>query len=380
MRHRLLSLPWLLVLLAAAATAAPGDVLYATEGNNLWRIDLAAPDRAAILIHRAGEGEGASPGRAEDDGRRDINGIVCRIPGSGGRFVAGEDTGQPATQPGWGVFTEDGKQIGKLATSYRVEQGEPYGCAFDAQGRLFTSDVGNQGFGASLGQLTLWFPPFDHFPGRPGDYPRTGALSENFCRLADDIGTAGAVAIDSQGRIYIASAGRGAIYRFSPPFPTGPRTEDGCGARDSEGAPMADVVQRETFYRGIYTFSGIAFAPGGNLYAASVFTGEIIEISPAGELVRHVLEPDGWLPPFASGNPMGIAVDSAGTLYYADLDLSWEFPSIGPGSNGKIRRIRFGPGGEPEPPEILLDGLAFPDGVSVHPLLADERAVRAAPR
>lgn len=37
----------------------------------------------------------------------------------------------------------------------------------------------------------------------------------------------------------------------------------------------------------------------------------------------------------------------------------------GPGPNGSIRRIRFDSDGEPLPPETLLDGLAFPDAVSV---------------
>ena len=39
----------------------------------------------------------------------------------------------------------------------------------------------------------------------------------------------------------------------------------------------------------------------------------------------------------------------------------------GPGPDGKIRRIRFAADGTPKPPEVLFDGLAFPDAVAVLP-------------
>lgn len=356
------------VLLGAWGAAARAELLYVTEGNRLRRLDLAALDageqRADILVHNASEAErGGSPVGE----RRDINGTVCALPDGSGRFIAGEDTGQPHPPPGWGVFAADGTQIGKLTATYRVEQGEPYGCAFAADGRLFTTEIGNRGLGRSLGQLILWFPPFDHFPGPPGAYPETDAASANFCKLATDIGTSSGIAIDSQGRVYVSSSSRGVIHRFSPPFPTGPDAAGGCGTRDELGSPLADVVQRDVFASGLHTFSGLAFGPDGHLYAASVFTGEILEFDAEGREVRTVLAPGGWLPPFETGNPQGIAFDSQGRLYYADLDLVWSFPGIGPGGDGKLRRIRFDDDGRPLPPEILIDGLAFPDGVAVHP-------------
>ncbi|MAE93242.1 MAG: hypothetical protein CL910_01140 [Deltaproteobacteria bacterium] len=347
---------WVL-LLGSGSAAAAGEALLVTEGNRLLRLDLGAPGSPPeVLVQNAEAG-----GR---DGR-DVNGMVCHLPDGSGRFLAGEDTGQPSTLPGWGVFSPEGRQVAKLAGSYRVPQGEPYGCAFDGEGRLFTSSVGNQGFGTPLGQLFLWFPPFSGYPGPPGAYPDTGASTGQFCKLAADIGTAGSVGIDAAGRVYLASAGRGVIERFSPPFPTAPDAAGGCGRRDPVGSPLADAPNREAFFRGFYTFSGLVFAPGGNLYASSVFTGEIIELDPAGEWVRAILDPPEWFPPHATGSPMGLALDAQGTLYYADLDLAWDFPSIGPGPDGKVWRIRFDPDGTPEPPEILLRGLAFPDGVAV---------------
>jgi hypothetical protein len=328
-----------------AEPAAGREWLLVTEGNRLLRLDLARPDAAPeVRIENAARG---------GERGRDVNGMVCPLPGGGGRFLLGEDTGQPDPPPGWGVFSREGTQLGKLTATYRAPLGEPYGCAFDADGRLFTTSVGNRGFGEPLGQLILWLPPYE------------GDRDSGFCKLATDIGTAGGVAVDARGRVYVASAGRLRIERFSPPFPTAANAAGGCGATGPAGSPVADTPRREVFASGLYTFSGLAFRPDGHLYASSVFTGEILELSPEGERVRTVLDPDDWLPPHETGSPMGLALDRAGNLYYADLDLAWDFPSIGPGPDGKVWRIRFDARGEPLPPEVLLRGLAFPDGVAV---------------
>jgi sugar lactone lactonase YvrE len=203
----------------------------------------------------------------------------------------------------------------------------------------------------------LWFPPYA---------PDASSISPaRHCKLATDVGTASGIAIDREGRVYVASAGRFAIRRFSPPFPTAPDASGGCGARDATGAPLADSVRDEVFARAPATFSGLALAPNGHLYAASVATGEIREYDLSGHLVRKLLDPPGWLPPFATGTPQGLAVDSAGTLYYADLDLVWRFPTLDAGPDGKIWRIRFDARGEPRAPEAIVRHLEYPDGLGV---------------
>ena len=50
-----------------------------------------------------------------------------------------------------------------------------------------------------------------------------------------------------------------------------------------------------------------------------------------------------------------------------ERDLALQGFSLGPGPDGKLWRIRFGPDGEPLAPEIVARGLAFPDAVSVLP-------------
>jgi len=354
-----------LVLASAPITGAADQTewLYFAEANRLHRVAI---DPETIDAPREARHEIVIPSAADDPARgRDVNGMICAVPGSSGWWVAGEDTGQPSPPAGWGLFDETGQQRGKLTPASAATQPEPFGCAFDTAGRLVTSEVGDPGFGTSNGALLLWYPPFDRFPGDASQYPETNATSDNYCVLADGIGTAGAIAIDERGRIHLASSSRMAIYRFSPPFPSSPTAADGCGRETPRGAPLADAVQMEVFVRAPATFSGLAFAPNGNLYAASVATGRIVEYDPEGRFVRSILNPSEWLPPFSTGYPQGLAVDSSGTLYYADLDLIWQGTMPGPGPNGSIRRVRFGPDGEPLPPEILLDGLAFPDAVSV---------------
>jgi len=335
------------------------EVLYFAEGNRLRRMDLHSVDEPPlmeeVLIDRADSGPRG----------RDVNGINCHVPGGNGTFVMGEDSGQPNPPAGWGVFDRDGNQIGKLTATYYTEKPEPFGCAVDEDGRLLTTEVGDQ-FGDLNGQLIMWFPPFDHFPG--SDYPND-EISTNFCKLATDLGTAASIVIDDEGRVYVASARLG-VLRFSPPFPTGSDAAGGCGASDALGSPMADNVQREEFIvdpDNIFSATGLARSPSGNWYVSSVFDGVIAEYDADGNFVRRLFEPasvgDGL--PLPTGHPQALVVDSNGTLYYSDLQLAGDFPNVGPGPNGKIRRVRFGADGAPAPPEIVREGLSFPDGVAI---------------
>lgn len=367
MRAILLTLASILCIHSGAGPAAAvQELLVGAEGNRLRRYDIDTiknpPLNEDILIERA----------SIDPNGRDINGQICLFPDGSGRFIAGEDTGQPTPPAGWGVFEADGTQVGKLTATYFVSGAEPFGCVFDPSGILFTSEVGEQGFGTPNGQLILWFPPYDQFPGLPGEYPNSNEPSTNFCKLAVDIGTAGSLALDAQGRVYISSSSGLAVHRFSPPFPTSPDPDDGCGDTDALGSPLADSVNRETLSAmGATTFTGLAIARNGNLYAASILTGEIGEYDPNGNLVRMILDPnESLLDPNGTnpfGTPQGLAVDSDGTLYYTDLDLVGTFPSLGPGPNGKIWRIRFDGANHPQTPQIVRQGLAFPDGLGVLP-------------
>jgi len=377
---------WIALLAGVATTAAGPTVraaadewLYAPEGNRLHVIQIESIDRPPLVERILVENASLDPEHG-----RDINGMVCALPDGSGRFIAGEDTGQPEVPPGWGVLAPDGRQVGKLTPTASARLADPHGCAFDAEGRLFTTELGDPGFGHHNGQLILWFPPFDRFPGPPGAWPHTREPSDDFCKLATDLGTAGGVAVDAQGRVYVAASSGRSIWRFSPPFPSSPDSAGGCGRRDALGSPMADAVQRERFTgplwrAGLVTYAGLAIAPNGHLYASSVATGRIGEFDLDGHLIRLVLRPEGWAPPYETGTPHGLAVDSRGRLYYADLDLHFESWTLRPGPDGKIWRIDFDAAGNPQPPKVVKSGLAFPDGLGILPGGGSERTSEKAP-
>jgi outer membrane protein assembly factor BamB len=364
-------------LTPSAAPASPPDpqvLIYNTEGNRLRRYDVDTLDTSLLE-------DVLTPSAADSPDGRDSNGSICRFPDGSGRYVHGEDTDQPHPPAGFGVFAPDGTQIGKLTPTYPVYtsgQPEPHGCAIRDDGILFTTDVGQQGFGFNNGQLTMWFPPYDDFPGPdppdPNTYPNNDDTSTNFCKIDETIGTAASVVVDAQHRVYVAASSSLVVYRYEGDWPTGLLPGQGCEATDSVGGPMVDPgrITRSVFLRpiGVSTYSGLALAPDGNsLYAATVLEGKIREFDLDGNFLRMIV--DHALPifdlPTPFGSPQNIAFGADGTLYYADLDLVGALPDLGPGPNGKVWRVRFDASGNPLTPEIVRENLGFPDGVAVLP-------------
>ena len=306
----------------------------------------------------------------DPDGQADLNAQICFNPDGSERFIAGEDTGQPNPPQGWGYFQLRGEevgdlsavQIGKLTPTYQgsLDNAENYGCGFLSDGRLVTTDVGDQATGPPDGQLILWFPPFDSYEVR-------------YCKLDIEIGTAGGIFVDANDRIYVASARvTPGVYLYSPPYPTSNDAAGGCGRVDRTGAPLATQISKELFLAGdanIPTPSSVVGNPAGTLYVASVINGVIAEYTTGGEFLRRILEPPAGEmlgpEPYSTGTPFGIGVDSFGTLYYADIGIVLRPGGIGPGRRtGTVRKIRF-ENGDPLPPEKMDQGLSFPDGIGI---------------
>ena len=188
------------------------------QGNDLDAYSSRPPFRHQTVIETA----------TRDPKGLDINAQICFFP-DGRTFIAGEDTGQPDPVQGWGIFRLRGhrvgglsaKQIGKLQPTYQgaTDNAENYGCGILSDGRVVTSDIGNQSAGDGNGQLIIWFPPFTKGfevvkDGTKGSVP--------YCKIDIGIATAGGIAVDADDNVYVASARppTSGVWRYSGPFPT----------------------------------------------------------------------------------------------------------------------------------------------------------------
>ena len=379
---RMVRVAGLLVAVAGAVAGCSGDdggesgsattdttvevaatIVLSTEGNNLNAYETDPPFRKQTVIRRA----------ADDPEGRDMNGQVCMLPsGDDGsaRLVAGEDTDQPERTAGWGIFELDGdtvgeleaRQIGRLVPTYQAEGPENYGCGVLSDGRIVTTDIGNQVTGPPTGQLIVWFPPFDR-----DEVP--------YCKLDVALPTPGGIHVVDDVVYLAAARGPGpGIYRYEEPFPTGPDAAGGCGEVDGAGAPLADEVHRELFIPAddhVATPNAVVGAPDGGFYLSSAFTGVLAEYDRSGRFVRTLVAPPPGeqlgAEPYSTGAPIGMGVDpTTGALYWADIAIGIG-EQIGPVDGaGTVRRITFDAAGDPERAEVMDDGLDFPDGIGIY--------------
>jgi hypothetical protein len=344
-----------------AQSSSKGVIVLNGEGNNLNAYTADPPFTKQNVI------------RNHDDDPKglDINAQICFFPDGSKRFIAGEDTGQPNPPQGWGIFQLHGDAVGKLSArkiskltpTYQPsnDNAENYGCGFLSDGRVLTTDIGNQAGGPEDGQLIVWFPPFNRTKVR-------------YCKLDVAIATAGGLYVDAKDRVYVPSARAptAGVVRYGGPFPTSDTAKGGCSAKDATGAPMAPSVKKTQFItlgNGLSAPIAIVRAPRNNFYVSSVISGVINEYDANGGYVRTVLQPPaGELlgeQTFSSGTPLGLGVGPDGTLYYADIGITVTSKGIGPGPEGTVRRIRF-VDGAPQPPETMGGGLQYPDGIGVY--------------
>jgi hypothetical protein len=346
---------------ATTTTAQPtGVIVLSTEGNNLNAYEPDPPFRKQTVIRTA----------ADDAEGLDINGQVCVLPDGSGLFVAGEDTGQPERTPGWGIFELDGMAVGeldarevaRLVPTYQTEGPENYGCGVLSDGRIVTTDIGNQVTGPPTGQLIIWFPPFD-------------SEEVPYCKIDVALPTPGGIqVVDDVVYLALARAPGNGIVRYEGPFPTGPDAAGGCGRVDGTGAPLADEAHRGQFIAAddhVATPNAVVGTPTGGFYVSSAFTGVLAEYDEAGRFVRTLVAPPAGeqlgAEPYSTGAPFGMGVDpTTGSIYWADLAIGIT-DSIGPiDGAGTVRRIAFDADGNPRPAETMDEGLDFPDGIGIY--------------
>jgi hypothetical protein len=353
--------------------------VFGAEGDNLNVYDATMGFKKQTVIRN----------RGDDPKGLNINAQICFFPqrftpGNQIWFIAGEDTEQGGGRPqGWGIFRLTGnrigtfraKMIGRLSPTFQdtaVSNVENYGCGFTRDGRVLTTDVGDQypGFDGN-GQLTMYYPPYNDF-------------DVDYCKLDVDIATASGMYVDPKtDEIYVASArpdafppevSTGGVYRYSPPYP---KSANNCGQSiDGTGQPVADV-DKELFIAPVpfsLNASGVARSKAGTFYVTSVFTGRIDEYDAEGDHLRTILEPPpGELPPYSTGTPYGIGADSRGTIYFADLGIGLGPPPGPEDDAGSEFAITFDADGNPSDPIMFDDGLDFPDGIGVLELVGSRQ-------
>ncbi len=231
---------------------------------------------------------------------------------------------------------------------------------------MVTTDLGGQAPGdPGNGQFIVWF-------GGPEGTDQT------YCKVDVAIATAQSLLVGPDDEVYVVSARppTSGVWRYTD-LPTSADAAGGCGDTDPTGAPLADSVTREQVLapgeNDILSPAGIApSAPSGGYYLSSVITGIINEYDADWRFVRTILAPPagdaiGADTSLSTGTPLGIGVTPDGTIYYADIGIVDDPENgFGPGDGtGTIRRIRF-VDGEPQPPETLAEGMAFPDGIGVY--------------
>jgi len=328
--HRLLLSGILAGLISVALACDDSDSskrvekLFSAQANELDVYDLTTGDKTVLIP-------------AE---RNNVNGQICAVPHTDGHFLMGEDTDQKNdARQGWAEFDAEGVLVKKYVepeAPNEPDQPEPYGCAFDSEDRLFTSDIGDTNFDSTNGKLVLFFPP---------GYQKS-------CILAPDIRVAGMIALDDDGSVLLTeSVPPGRVLRFSAPFP---KDDSEC---DSVKPAKATFIEDPD----MGTPLGITRAPNGNWYVSSVFVLPAIrEYDHNGTFVRTII--DGA----DIGNPAGIAIDSDGTIYYADLAIVNNNGDIGPeAGKGTVRKVEFDSDGNPQTPVIIASGYDYPDGVAV---------------
>ncbi len=231
-----------------------------------------------------------------------------------------------------------------------------------SDGRIVTSDVGNQASGAPTGQLIVWFPPFDD-------------EDVNYCKLDVALPTAGGIHVVDDV-VYVAAArppGNG-VYRYTGPFPAADDAGGGCGSVDATGAPLAEGAGKELFVPAdehAATPNAVTGAPDGGFYVSSAFTGTLAEYDAGGRFVRTLVQPPAGEQlgdaPLSTGTPMGIGVDpTTGDVYWADIAIGIT-DGVGPlDGAGTLRRTTFDDAGNPQPADVMDEGLDFPDGIGIY--------------
>jgi len=365
-----------------AAPVVPGvGLLLSPQNNDLNAYDLTAAlpstTQTTPIHHHASEPIG--PGH-------DTNGQGCQITQGDGsvRWVFGEDNNQDLpgqeTSQGWGLYVPVGGaagewvMTGKVRPPYNEDPGHEHqpdnpGCAFSkganpvdpSDDMLFLDDLGVGAFDVpGVGAL------FVYYRDENGNF----SPDSKVCRLADDLTTAGYLAVDEDdGSVLVPQSGRssgGEVTRFAPPFP--PRT--GVDCTYDQGAHRSAFISDPTAFVPI-SIARRTTPTGDKWVVGNVVPPSVIEFNLDGTLSRPLVTEQ------PTPGVAGVAVDANGNVYWANLGLAPCDTVLCPVDGaGTLWKLSFDPVGDtPLPPVLLEQGLTYPDGVVVADPLPEPTAL-----
>ena len=259
--------------------AGNGNQGYSGDGGPAISAALRSP--YGVALDSAGNLYIADSGNSRI--RKVLGGTITTVAGNGNYSLAGD--GGPATS----------------ASLYG-----PYGVAVDLAGNLYIDDYGNARIRKVTGGTitTIAGNGVYRFGGDGGH------------AISATLWNPGGVAVDSAGSLYIADADNYRIRKVSGGIIT---TVAGTGTSDfsGDGGPATSASLVQPF--------GVAVDSAGNLYIADPAGERILKVSGgiiatvAGNASGAGFSGDGGPATSASlSDPVGVAVDSAGSLYIAD--------------------------------------------------------------
>jgi len=372
----------------AVTTTVPQDqgvVFSAVDGNIDAYLSVAPFTKQRVVAAGTGP-EGTTP-----------HGQICFAPDATKRFVIAETRtprGFPATA-GWGIYQLTGDNIDTFRVrrvggwdspgDMSVDSPTTYGCTFLSDGRLFTTDVGNQRSGPATGRLVEWFSPFDSAAPTP-------------CVIADALATPLSLSSDASGAVYLASARTptAGVWRFRGTFPA---AVTGCVKATDEPAGEPDPTTTTTETRrnvrppaegptptmppgpasvtakriidqgssGLQTPTGVSVAPSGKaLVVTSAADGLIVAFDLFGAQPEVIL-PASQPPSPVVRNPFAVAITPSGAVIYVDSGPSTIIDSqVIPATNaGSIDQIDTS-SSRVRPPITMAEHLNNPDGIGLY--------------
>jgi trimeric autotransporter adhesin len=305
--------------------------LYIPDGRS-YRIRKVTPD--GLMTTVAGNGnEGYSGDGGPATSARIGKPFGIAIDSAGNVYIADSENHRiRKVNPAGIITTIAGNGIegysgdGSLATSARI--GIPYGIATDSEGNLYIADSWNRCIRkVNLDGIITTLAG----NGSKGYSGNDGEATSAQLSFPDN------VTVDSTGNLYFADyydsihstrSGKTVIStRIRKVTPGGVITTI-AGAYGKEKSFFGGDGGPATSAK-LHNPSGVAVDSTGNLYIADEENSRIRQVTPAGIITTIAgggsKSPNDGSPAFSArlSRPHGVAVDSAGNLYYADIDAIW---------------------------------------------------------